>query len=131
MDASPTAGSFLGPYIAGLGKRQVEDNVPNHEVTENYSNFFPPDAIKRRKTTHLDAALIPKFTPGPKSLTVKLWLNKIDQLGQIYDWNDSDKIYVMHMRLRGSAREWYENLDDYDLNWEEWKTALERAFPMA
>lgn len=131
MDASPTAGSFLGPYIAGLGKRQAEDNVPNHEVTENYSNFFPPDAIKRRKTTHLDAALIPKFTPGPKSLTVKLWLNKIDQLGQIYDWNDSDKIYVMHMRLRGSAREWYENLDDYDLNWEEWKIALERAFPMA
>ncbi|KAI8439599.1 hypothetical protein MSG28_013326 [Choristoneura fumiferana] len=75
--------------------------------------------------------LVPKFDPGPKSLCVKVWLNKIDQLGRIHNWGDADKSYVMHMRLRGSAREWYENLDNYELSWDDWKNALERAFPIA
>lgn len=123
----------LGPYVNGLGKpKSGENSEPETEVTHNFfSKDLQTHDNRKRKTIHLDAELIPKFNPGPKCLTVKAWLNKIDQLGQIYNWNDADKAYIMHMRLRGSARDWYENLDDYALDWNGWKSALERAFPMA
>ncbi|XP_073961624.1 uncharacterized protein [Choristoneura fumiferana] len=124
----------LGPYINGLGKRKAVEVESASKVNEKILNFFSnfdENVGKRRKTTHLDAELVPKFDPGPKSLCVKVWLNKIDQLGRIHNWGDADKSYVMHMRLRGSAREWYENLDNYELSWDDWKNALERAFPIA
>ncbi|XP_041969253.1 uncharacterized protein LOC121726092 [Aricia agestis] len=35
----------------------------------------------------------------------------------------------MQLRLRGSARRWYDELDDYNLDWDAWKRALEIAFP--
>lgn len=35
----------------------------------------------------------------------------------------------MQIRLRGSAREWYDDLEDYNLTWNDWKQALQTAFP--
>ncbi|CAB3234900.1 unnamed protein product [Arctia plantaginis] len=35
----------------------------------------------------------------------------------------------MQIRLRGTARDWYDDLDDYDFTWKGWKDALETAFP--
>ena len=35
----------------------------------------------------------------------------------------------MQIRLRGSAREWYDDLEDYNLDWDGWKNALQTAFP--
>lgn len=35
----------------------------------------------------------------------------------------------MQLRLRGSARDWYNDLDSYDLDWPGWKHALQSALP--
>jgi hypothetical protein len=84
---------------------------------------------QKRRITHLDAEIIPKFDPGLKSINVKGWLHKIDQLGDLYDWEERDKIFVMQTRLRGAARDWYDDLDDYDATWILWKDRLTKAFP--
>lgn len=84
---------------------------------------------KKRRVTQIDAELIPTFQPDEKSSNVRGWLHKIDQLGDVYGWDNKDRQFIMQIRLRGSARDWYDDLDDYDLTWEGWKDSLETAFP--
>ena len=35
----------------------------------------------------------------------------------------------MQTRLRGSARQWYDQRDEYNLTWEQWKSELTATFP--
>ncbi|XP_072939233.1 uncharacterized protein [Epargyreus clarus] len=124
-----------GPYYLGLGKRNPSD--ASYENTSNEENgfFFPTSPergypySKKPKITHLDTEVIPKFDPGKKTTNVKGWLHKIDQLGELYDWEDRDKIFVMQTRLRGAARDWYDELDDYEGTWTTWKQRLLQVFP--
>lgn len=121
---------MLGPYYEGLGKRKSKKSDTEEE---NPLFFSSPHAgtIQSRRVTYTDAELLPKFDPGEKTSTVCGWLHKIDQLGDIYGWTEKDKMYVMQLRLRGAAREWYDQLEDYDLSWDCWKDSLSMAFPRA
>ncbi|XP_049871310.1 uncharacterized protein LOC126370478 [Pectinophora gossypiella] len=135
-----------GPYINGLGRRKrkysklkttTSEEEVRHQQTEDENSeiFFSSDdpdtfpTCKRRRVTPTDAELIPKFQPDLKNSNVAGWIHKIDQLGDIYGWNHKDRQFIMQIRLRGSARDWYDDLDDYDLTWKEWKNALQTAFP--
>lgn len=73
---------------------------------------------------------IPEFEPGSINLPVSLWLRKIDQIGEIHSWNDGQKIFAMQNRLKGLARIWFENLNEYVSTWEEWKSVLCKSFPV-
>lgn len=73
--------------------------------------------------------IVPTFDPDDRSSTVTGWLQKIDQLGEIHGWTEYHKTAYMQQKLRGSARSWFNRLDDYRKSWDEWKTALTHAFP--
>lgn len=125
-----------GPYSAGLGKkrRRSHELSSDDEDSEEGPNFFSsrhvtPTSRKRRRVTHADAEVIPKFRPEENTSNITSWLHKIDQLGEVYGWDATERQFVMQLRLRGSARRWYDDLDDYDLDWDGWKNALETAFP--
>ncbi|XP_052744769.1 uncharacterized protein LOC112043480 [Bicyclus anynana] len=125
--------SILGPYNKGLGKRRrSHTDVSTDEEVPDENFFLHPQEIclpKKRRVNHLEADIVPKFDPGKKSTNVKGWLNKIDQLGDMYTWDERDRIFVMQVRLRGAAREWYDDLDDYGASWAQWKENLTKAFP--
>lgn len=125
-----------GPYASGLGKKKrksCQETTSDNEETAEDPNFFSsattPAPNKRRRVTNADAEVIPKFRPEDNSSNIANWLHKIDQLGAVYGWNATERQFVMQLRLRGSARRWYDDLDDYDLDWEGWKNALKTAFP--
>lgn len=128
---------FHGPYLRGLGRRsQSVESEKNGRHQEKSSDFFSsqfsivePSANKRPRISYLDTEIIPKFDPGKKNVNVKGWLHKIDQLGEIYNWEEKDRIFVMQTRLRGAARDWYDDLDDYSATWGTWKEWLTKAFP--
>lgn len=109
-----------GPYYRGLGKRKRSnastDSRSDEENTNFFSSFSPnetcPQPVKKGRISHLDTEIIPKFDPGKKTTNVRGWLHKIDQLGDLYDWEERDKIFVMQTRLRGAARDWYDDLDN-------------------
>lgn len=82
-----------------------------------------------RSKEHRAASLIPEFDPESEDCTVQSWLKKIDQLGEIHDWDDKTKSFYLQDKLRGQARKWYNRLDEYDFSWNEWKLMLLRAFP--
>lgn len=82
-----------------------------------------------RQKEHRAASLIPEFDPDSEECTVGSWLKKIDQLGEIHNWDERTKSFYLQDKLRGQARKWYNRLDDYDYSWQEWKQMLLRAFP--
>lgn len=53
----------------------------------------------------MDAEVIPIFQPDDKNSNVKAWLHKIEQLGDVYGWDNKDRQFIMQLRLRGSARD--------------------------
>lgn len=75
------------------------------------------------------AALIPEFDPDSEECTITAWLKKIEQLGEIYGWDEKTKSFHLQDKLRGQARKWYNRLEEYDFSWEQWKQMLLRAFP--
>lgn len=82
-----------------------------------------------QRPKHRAASLIPEFDPDSEDCTVKAWLKKIEQLGEIHGWDDKTKSFHLQDKLKGQARKWYNRLDDYDYEWNEWKQLLLRAFP--
>lgn len=119
-----------GPFLRGLGIRKRNyDDIETSEDEENGEIFSSPPPRTKRRVTQADAEIIPKFRPEEKTSNVSGWVHKIDQLGDIYGWDDRDRQFIMQIRLRGSARNWYDNLEDYSMNWSEWKNELEAAFP--
>ncbi|XP_047998741.1 uncharacterized protein LOC125236089 [Leguminivora glycinivorella] len=130
-----------GPYFNGLGRKRKRKafiiDTDDERKTIFFSSSTPrggDDAhtakhSKRRRITPTEAEVIPKFNPEDRNSNVKGWLHKIDQLGDVYDWQNKDRQFVMQIRLRGSARDWYDDLEDYNLTWEEWKQTLQTAFP--
>ncbi|XP_073820151.1 uncharacterized protein [Musca autumnalis] len=63
------------------------------------------------------------------NLSVSTWIRKIEQIGELHGWNNNYKIYVMQSRLKGLAKHWFENLNDYMKTWDEWKVFLVQSFP--
>lgn len=128
-----------GPYFDGIGAKKRRRNETTSSDSDENSSFFSSSdhegsvgrqkRCRKRRVTQLDAEVIPTFRPDEKSSNVKGWLHKIDQLGDVYGWSNKDRQFIMQIRLRDSARDWYDDLEDYDLTWMEWKNALETAFP--
>lgn len=74
-------------------------------------------------------AIIPPFDPDDRENNVNVWLKKINQLGEIYNWDNAKRSYYMQARLEGAARKWYNRLEDYDRTWVQWQELLKRTFP--
>lgn len=73
--------------------------------------------------------IVAVFDPDNNSTTADGWLQKIDQLGDVHGWTDYEKSSYMQMKLRGTAKDWFDRLTSYDKTWQEWKAALVLAFP--
>lgn len=54
------------------------------------------------------------FDPGPGETTSTNWLNKIEQLGEMYNWNYISKSYCLESKLAGLAKVWYNSVSDND-----------------
>lgn len=93
-----------------FGQREPNTGVRDVEMSNSES------------TVSVRGDIVPVFDPDDKSSTVIGWLQKIDQLSEIHGWSEYDKTAYMQQKLRGSARNWFNRLDDYKKSWEEWKT---------
>lgn len=91
-------------------------------LMDGSSENFPKKIMKTAK-------LVPDFDPEDRDMNVKGWIRKIEQLGDIYQWNNETKSFHLQSKLLGQARTWYNRLESYDFTWEEWKAMLLKAFP--
>lgn len=104
------------------------EQLVNEKVEGMMNTFFSRTRENRSDSVKGDI-IIPLFDPDDRDNNVFVWLKKINQLGDIYGWDEAKRSYYMQTRLDGSARRWYNRLDNYDLTWCEWQELLKRTFP--
>lgn len=94
------------------------------------SKFTKQNAQLENRRMAIKSDCIPEFDPENEHLPAEKWLDKIEQLKVINDWDDVTTIYHMQSRLSGMAKSWYHNLTSYKHTWEEWKTLIGKTFPV-
>jgi hypothetical protein len=62
-------------------------------------------------------------------LTTQQWIEILEQMSEIHNWNEPNLVFHMQSRLRGSAKSWYEGLSNFKRPWLEWKRMLLENFP--
>ena len=83
----------------------------------------------RPSTSTVRGDCIPEFTPENENITATKWVEKIDQIKAINNWDDVAAIYNMQARLTGMAKTWYHSLDSLNYSWAEWKQLIVKSFP--
>lgn len=71
---------------------------------------------------------VPTFDPKERKYRITQWIQRLEQLQKIYKWNENSLIYHMQARLRGTAKAWYDTLENIPTTWIEWKAVLEKMF---
>ncbi|KAK2577570.1 hypothetical protein KPH14_012732 [Odynerus spinipes] len=74
-------------------------------------------------------SVLPDFDPVKGNLTINQWIEKIEEYGDMYQW---DEITVRHYALSkmvGVARKWRDSLPCLNRSWLQWKELLRENFP--
>lgn len=72
---------------------------------------------------------LPKFDPVTGDITVEDWIEKIEEFGPLYNWDDVAIRHYGLVKLAGVARKWRDSLPAQNLSWQEWKDLLVESFP--
>jgi hypothetical protein len=79
--------------------------------------------VNRLKSTRSTAAhpgdecLIPIFDPARDDARIEHWVERVDSLAERYRWDDDTIIRMIASRLKGNARQWYDEQTRYDATW--------------
>lgn len=73
--------------------------------------------------------VIPEFDPLLKQQSIQIWLDKIDECAEIYEWTDKQVVHYALPKLTGHAKLWYQGLPSIKRTWAEWKQLLKESFP--
>lgn len=65
---------------------------------------------------------VPAF--NPKSEDPDGWIETIEEVGQLGDWSDDDKLRVARVKLTAEAKVWYRGEKDYISSWVAFKDAF-------
>lgn len=108
-----------------LGKERKQMEEQRNKLFEKLFDLVSKPSGSN--STRLES--IPAFDPEKSKITARQWLEMLEQFSQANNWTEPNLIYHMQSRLRGSAKAWYDSLDNYLKSWEEWKRELEENFP--
>ncbi|CAG9812902.1 unnamed protein product [Phaedon cochleariae] len=128
----PTSGIMLAsetPTHSESTTTATSDRVERLEALVEKLLEYQSHQSSVKHRTFIKADCIPEFIPGNPILTSSRWIEKIEQLGCINNWDEATMIFHMQSRLAGLARKWYDNLKTYQMNWLEWKDLVVKTFP--
>ncbi|KAH9631529.1 hypothetical protein HF086_004690 [Spodoptera exigua] len=69
------------------------------------------------------------FDPLSREQTIEMWISKVDECAEIYNWNDRQTVHYALPKLVGHAKTWYQGLPTIRHSWKEWKVLLRESFP--
>lgn len=72
--------------------------------------------------------MIPIYDPAKDELTIEKWIEHVDELAAQHDWDDRAIMRLIPGRLRGHARQWYDNRPRLAITWEDMKESLRQQF---
>jgi len=83
----------------------------------------------KKSHRYINEKILPEFDPETKDLSAAEWLEKVSMFGVMYDWDDTHKLYLATLNLRGNAKAWYDGLRSTPVSWEAFAVAIARQFP--
>lgn len=128
----------------GLKRKQPLAGPSNELVPESGSSASGTDSVERLagimetllQTSNVTAKVgmakgdvVPAFNPEDREQSSERWLNKVDELREIFHWSEEATIYFALSKLKGLAEVWYKGLSSMKFTWEEWKQKILVAFP--
>jgi hypothetical protein len=61
--------------------------------------------------------LIPIFDPARDDARIEHWVERVDSLAERYRWDDDTIVRMIASRLKGNARQWYDEQTRSDATW--------------
>ncbi|KAJ8974452.1 hypothetical protein NQ317_014768 [Molorchus minor] len=113
------------------GQRRRPVRTTDCVVPSTSRSYTPPVSQHNDKIARLEnlSECIPEFYPGNPNMAASKWIEKIEQLKVLNNWDEPAVIFHMQNRLTGLAKKWYDNLPSYKYIWVEWKDLLVKSFP--
>lgn len=93
-----------------LEKRRLKQEREQLELQRERS-FQMAMKSSGSNSTRLES--VPEFNSATSKITTLQWIDTLEQLGEANNWTETNKIYHMQSRLRGTAKSWYEGYDNY------------------
>lgn len=113
--------------------QQVSQMIAN--LTQNVSSLTSNSSTANNAATMPSTSRvninqpIPPYDPSDEVASIERFINNIDQLATINNWDELTTIYMATSNLQGLARTWYNSQKRLDYTWEEWKSIMRTAFP--
>ncbi|CAH2097483.1 unnamed protein product [Euphydryas editha] len=102
--------------------------ITSTNLIEDFLNIIKSSAGDRESFAPGNT-VIPEFDPLSKEQTVSIWLDKVDECAEIYNWSEKQTIHYALPKLIGLAKTWYQGLPSIKHTWIEWKSMLRESFP--
>ncbi|KAF9407286.1 hypothetical protein HW555_012643 [Spodoptera exigua] len=112
--------------------RSPEHKKPMYSDQVNFFEEFTKFFKGKDRESFLSSSMnnvIPEFDPLLREQTIDVWLNKVDECAEIYNWNDKQTAHFALPKLTGHAKTWYQGLPSIKHSWLEWKRILRESFP--
>lgn len=123
---SNQGGSDTGAVSGGSTNRPIL--VVNDNDVIDGDEIIPINGGGQRYFRDVHEAL-PKFDPVTAEVTIQDWINKIEEFGILYNWDDVAIQHYALIQLTGVARKWRDSLPARSRTWRQWKELLIEAFP--
>lgn len=107
-------------------------NVGSNDSVERLAQMMSDILQSSQNAVKLGTAkgdVIPEFNPEDREQNAERWLNKVDELRQIFNWSEEATMYFALSKLKGLAEVWVKGLQSMKFSWEEWKQKILVAFP--
>lgn len=116
-------------------KGDADSELPKNDINRSDGDNGGPNGQTQNGGVHVHRMFhnvgdaLPAFDPVKDDINILDWIDKIEEYGDLYDW---DEIAIKHfalMKLHGVARKWRDSLPSENRSWEEWKSILFATFP--
>ncbi|XP_055858752.1 uncharacterized protein LOC129921099 [Episyrphus balteatus] len=109
-------------------EREIADNLKRLGRTEA---SIPETTHKTKFNCSIKdiADVLPIFTPGDiTSLSAEKWVNRVETLFKIYDWDERALLMAAASKLHGPGKYWWDTSQEVSVTWVQLATGLKANF---
>ncbi|XP_054729235.1 uncharacterized protein LOC129238219 [Anastrepha obliqua] len=107
----------------------LQERMLPHEVCRNVNNEMNTNKSVFFGDVRDIIAILPTYDPSKKNLTSEQFVKRVEQLRNVYNWNDKILLYAVQTKLEGVAKMWIDASAEIFLNWSHFANEFLNEFP--
>lgn len=108
-----------------------QENLNHNEVSGggvNEGQNVVYTVMNNPKYFHNVQDVLPSFDPVKDDIKISLWIEKLEEFGELYDWDEVTIKHYALAKLQGVAKTWRDSLPCETRSWTDWKELLKQTF---